>query len=166
MIKNSIKSSHPFAFLVGAVAWVCASVMTPTVVHGADGGGSGGSTFVSEGVAIRGADVVAYFTQSVRVDGIPEFTAEYDGVLWQFSSAENRDLFVAEPEKYAPAYGGYCAYALSLGAHKVATDPDAWTIVDGRLYLNKTLRMRTLWQGDITGRIEKANANWVKLAAH
>ncbi len=166
MIKNSIKMSRPFAFLLGAIAWAYASAMISTVAHAAGGGTSDSSVFVSEGVAIRGADAVAYFSQGERVDGSSEFTAEYDGAVWQFSSAENRDLFVGDPDKYAPAYGGYCAYALSLGAHKVATDPDAWTIVDGRLYLNKTLRMRTLWQGDIPGRIQKADANWAKLAAH
>ncbi len=161
MIKFPTEIFSPTKFILKVLAVVCASFFATTASFAADGDGA---VFVDGGVAIRGVDAVAYFTQSERIDGTAEFTAEHGGAVWQFSSAENRDLFVAEPEKYAPAYGGYCAYALSLGAHKVTTDPDAWTIVDGRLYLNKTLRMRTLWQGDIPGRIEKADANWAKLA--
>jgi YHS domain-containing protein len=161
MIKFSSEIFHTAKLLLRTFAVICIGLTAISVSHAAEND----TVFVEAGVAIRGVDAVAYFTQGERVDGSADFTAEHGGGVWQFSSVENRDLFVADPTKYVPAYGGYCAYALSLGTHKVATDPDAWTIVDGRLYLNKTLRMRTLWQANIPARIEKADANWAKLTA-
>lgn len=119
--------------------------------------------FTENGVAIRGTDPVAYFTQGRPVEGRVAFQADYHGATWHFASAENRDAFVADPQKYAPAYGGFCAYALSLGPNKVATDPRAWSIVDGRLYLNKTPVVKTIWETEIPENIEKADENWVTL---
>jgi YHS domain-containing protein len=117
--------------------------------------------FTESGVAIRGTDPVAYFTQAKPVQGSAEFAADYQGATWHFSSSENREIFLTNPEKYAPAYGGYCAYALSLGAYKVETDPNAWSIVDGRLYLNKTPVVRSIWETDIPGNIQKSEGNWL-----
>lgn len=119
--------------------------------------------YTESGVAIRGTDPVAYFTQAKPVQGSAEFAAEFQGATWHFSSDENRDTFLTNPEKYAPAYGGYCAYALSLGTHKVETDPKAWSIVDGRLYLNKTTVVRSIWETDIPGNIVKSEGNWAML---
>ena len=119
--------------------------------------------FTVNGVAIRGTDPVAYFTEAQPVEGKPEFQTDYQGVTWRFASAENRDAFIADPQKYSPAYGGYCAYALSLGAYKVETDPNAWSIVEDRLYLNKTPVVKTIWETDIPGNIEKAEGNWAAL---
>jgi len=121
--------------------------------------------YLENGVAIRGTDAVAYFTQAKPVQGKVEFAAEYQGATWHFSSAENREIFLGNPEKYAPAYGGYCAYALSLGTYKVETDPNAWSIVDGRLYLNKTPVVRSIWETDIPGNIVKSEENWAKVIA-
>ncbi len=121
--------------------------------------------FTESGVAIRGTDPVAYFTQAKPVQGSAEFAAEFQGVTWHFSSDENRETFLANPEKYAPAYGGYCAYALSLGTYKVETDPEAWSIVEGRLYLNKTPVVRSIWETDIPGNIEKSEGNWAAVIA-
>jgi YHS domain-containing protein len=121
--------------------------------------------FTESGVAIRGTDPVAYFTQAKPVQGSAEFAADYQGATWHFSSSENRETFLANPEKYAPAYGGYCAYALSLGAYKVETDPNAWSIVDGRLYLNKTPVVRSIWETDIPGNIQKSEGNWLTVLA-
>src|SRR5512135_2769630 len=87
------------------------------------------------GVAIRGYDPVAYFTESKPVEGSKQFTFEWQGATWRFASAANRDLFAKTPEKYAPQYGGYCAYAVSQG-HTATIDPQRWRIVDGKLYLN------------------------------
>lgn len=119
--------------------------------------------YTLSGVAIGGTDPVAYFTQAKPVQGSAEFAAEFQGATWHFSSAENRETFLANPEKYAPAYGGYCAYALSLGTYKVETDPKAWSIVDGRLYLNKTPVVRSIWETDIPGNILKSEGNWATL---
>jgi YHS domain-containing protein len=111
------------------------------------------------GGAIRGYDPVAYFTQGRPVKGSGDFILEYKGATWKFSSAENRQAFVEMPEKYAPQYGGYCAYAVSQG-YTASIDPQAWTIVDERLYLNYSKDVRAEWSRDIPGNIKKANANW------
>ena len=115
--------------------------------------------YTVDGVAIGGTDPVGYFTDGDVVKGSADFAHEYDGVVWHFANAANRDAFAADPAKYAPAYGGYCAYGVSLGS-KFETDPHAWTIVDGKLYLNKTLTVRDIWSEDIPGNLQKADANW------
>ena len=116
-------------------------------------------TFQSDGIAINGTDPVGYFTMQKPVPGSAEFTHEWNGATWLFSSAENRDAFADDAERYAPKFGGYCAYAASLG-YRADTIPEAWTIYDDRLYLNANLRARELWQQDIPGNIVKGEANW------
>ncbi|WP_228016229.1 YHS domain-containing (seleno)protein [Leptolyngbya ectocarpi] len=111
------------------------------------------------GLAIRGTDPVAYFTQGGPVTGTPEFVYTWRNATWQFASAENRDLFVANPEQYAPQYGGFCAWAVSQG-YTASIDPNAWKIVDGRLYLNYNRGVQRQWERDIPDNISKANANW------
>ena len=113
----------------------------------------------SDGLAINGYDPVAYFREGAPVKGSPEFTARWKRVTWQFSSAENRDLFMAGPEDYAPQYGGYCAYAVSRG-YTASTVPEAWTIFEGKLYLNFSLGVRDTWRRDMEANIAKADANW------
>lgn len=112
-----------------------------------------------EGVAIRGYDPVAYFVEGRPVKGDPAISADYEGATWLFASAANRDRFVAMPETYAPAYGGYCAYGMAQGG-KVPIDPEAWKIVDGTLYLNVNRKIQGWWEADIPGFIAKADANW------
>jgi YHS domain-containing protein len=113
----------------------------------------------SDGVAIKGYDPVAYFTDGGPVKGKKEFQYEWRGAKWQFASAGHRDLFKADPGKYAPQYGGYCAYAVSQG--KTADiDPDAWDIVNGKLYLNLSKDVQKIWSKDIPGYIKKADRNW------
>ena len=114
--------------------------------------------------AIRGYDPVAYFTQSRPVKGSREFTHRWNGATWRFASAENRDRFAAEPEKYAPQYGGYCAYGVASG-YAVKIEPDAWSVVDGRLYLNYDRGVQKSWQADVPGYIRKADANWPQVLA-
>lgn len=115
--------------------------------------------FQKDGVAINGFDPVAYFTQSAPVEGSSEYTVDYMGAEFRFATAENADLFKANPEAYAPQYGGYCAYAVSKGG-TAKTDPDAWTVYDGKLYLNFNRTVRGIWGRDIPGNIAKADANW------
>ncbi|MEO0537060.1 MAG: YHS domain-containing (seleno)protein [Cyanobacteria bacterium P01_A01_bin.123] len=117
------------------------------------------AVFVENGIAIRGADPVAYFTAGNYVAGSPEYTYEWGDAIWQFASAENRDLFASNAEQYAPQYGGFCAWAVSQG-YTAAVDPTAWAIVDGKLYLNFDARVQSRWQRDIPGNIAKANQNW------
>ena len=116
----------------------------------------------SEGYAIRGYDPVAYFQQSRPVHGSPQFNYQWMNATWLFSSAANRDLFAASPEKYAPQYGGYCSYAVSQG-HTATIDPEAWKVVDGKLYLNYSKGVQKTWEKDVPGYIEKANKNWPEL---
>lgn len=111
------------------------------------------------GIAVDGSDVVAYFTEGRPVAGKPDITLDWRGASWRFASAANRDTFIASPERYAPQYGGYCAYAMSEG-YIAPTVPEAWRIVDGKLYLNFSVRVLRIWERDIPGRIARGNANW------
>ena len=118
-----------------------------------------GEFFEPGGIAIRGTDPVAYFQENRPVKGSENFTATHRGSVFRFASAANRDAFVAAPERYAPQYGGFCAYAAALG-YKASIDPDAFTIVDGKLYLNFNKPTQALWRKDIRGYIKKGDANW------
>jgi hypothetical protein len=115
------------------------------------------------GLAVKGYDVVAYFTDQQPVEGSADFTHEWGGAKWRFASAAHRDLFVAAPEKYAPQFGGYCAWAVSQG-YTADIDPEAWRIVEDRLYLNYSLDVQKKWETDIPGHITKARENWPGLA--
>ena len=110
-------------------------------------------------VAIHGYDPVAYFKKSAPVEGSAKFTASHKDAIYYFSSKSNRNLFKENPEKYAPAFGGYCAYGVALDK-KFDTDPEAWKIVDGKLYLNLNKKVQKRWSEDIPGHIETANDNW------
>jgi YHS domain-containing protein len=116
------------------------------------------------GIAVRGTDVVAYVTQGRPVAGRAEFSQDWRGATWRFASAAHRDMFAADPERYAPAYGGFCAFAVSEG-YTAPIDPAAWRIVDGRLYLNYSRSVQSRWEGDIPGRVARGDANWPALAA-
>lgn len=118
--------------------------------------------FAPNNQAIRGFDPVAYFTDSKPVKGKSDLTYKWQDVTWSFASQTNLDAFKANPEKYTPQYGGYCAYGLSEG-HKSPTDPDAFTIVDDKLYLNYNPKVKTLWSKNRDTRIKTADANWPKL---
>lgn len=114
-------------------------------------------------VAIEGTDPVAYFTEGKPVEGSKKFTHEWDGAKWRFSSARNRDLFKANPKKYAPQFGGWCAYAVSQG-YTASIEPEAWSIVDGKLYLNYSLSVRKQWLADVPGHIRKGTENWPRVS--
>ncbi|MFT6559712.1 YHS domain-containing (seleno)protein [Sneathiella sp.] len=114
------------------------------------------------GWAAEGYDVVAYFTERRPVEGLSEFKYQWQGVNWRFSSAENRDLFAKEPSRYAPQFGGYCAYAVSQG-YTASVIPEAWSIVDDKLYLNYSKGVQTIWEKDIPGYISMATEHWPKI---
>lgn len=110
-------------------------------------------------VALHGYDPVAYFRDARATPGTAEHSLTWRGATWRFASAENRRLFEQEPERYAPRYGGYCAYAMSI--NRIADiDPDAWEIVDGKLYLNNNRAVHALWKVGKQGRIAKADGHW------
>ena len=111
------------------------------------------------GLAVKGYDPVAYFTGGKPTPGTDLYTADWEGARYRFASAENRDLFVAAPEKYAPQYGGYCAYAISID--RIADiDPDEWAVVDGKLYLNNSALAHALWSVDRRASIAAGDRYW------
>ena len=116
------------------------------------------------GVAIDGWDPVAYFTDGKPVEGSKAYSFDWNGATWRFASAAHRDLFAQAPEKYAPQYGGYCAWAVSQG-YTADIDPEAWTIDHGRLFLNYSLDVQKKWAADIPGNVAKGDGNWPKLLA-
>ena len=120
---------------------------------------SAGSVNESEGVALKGYDPVAYFTEHRAAKGSDQFTALYQGATYKFESAANRDAFKANPAKYEPQYGGYCAYGVA-GGHKADITPEAFTVVDGKLCLNYNKAVRFIWKRDTQGYISKADQNW------
>jgi len=115
-------------------------------------------------VAIKGFDPVAYFTDGKPVAGSKEFAFQWMDATWRFASAQHREAFAADPARYAPQYGGYCAYAVSQGG-TADIDPAAWTIVGGKLYLNLSKSVQARWSKDIPGHIKAADANWPKIKA-
>ena len=120
-------------------------------------------TGATPGVAINGYDTVAYFTQGKPVEGSVDHVENWSGVTWRFASEENRALFAANPQKYAPQYGGFCAYAVAQGS-KAKTEPDAFTVFDNKLYLNFDQSIKTRWDGDRESFISKANGYWPQLS--
>ena len=134
-----------------ATVWLCAATLLAGPVDSINKNG--------KGVALKGYDPVAYFQENRPVQGNPQFHYEWMSASWLFASAENRDRFASDPAKYAPQYGGYCSYAVSQG-HTASIDPEAWKIVDGKLYLNYSKGVQQKWQQDVPGYIQKADHNW------
>jgi YHS domain-containing protein len=114
-------------------------------------------------VAVKGYDTVAYFTESKPVKGSDQYTANYQGAVYQFSSSENLALFKGNPEKYAPQYGGYCAFGVTQ-EKKYDIDPTAWAIVGDKLYLNLNAGAQRVWDKDRVGNINTADVNWIDIA--
>ena len=110
-------------------------------------------------IAIQGYDTVSYFTKGAPTKGSDKFTAAYNGAIYQFANADNRDLFKATPSKYAPQYGGFCAMGVAMN-QKFDTDPTAWHIRGDKLYLNLNKNVQTKWLTDVPGFLETAQGNW------
>ena len=115
------------------------------------------------GTAVEGYDVVAYFTEGKPVEGSKDHSVEWKGVDWYFASDAHKKMFEADPEKYAPQYGGYCAWAVSQG-YTASTVPEAWKIVDDKLYLNYSKGVQSTWEEDVPGNIKMADKNWPGIA--
>jgi hypothetical protein len=137
---------------LSAIALTCAAVVASA--------GSQPVVNVSRGqLALRGYDAVAYWTDGRPIRGAAGLTHRWNGAEWRFSSAANRAAFAKDPSRYAPRFGGYCAYAVSRG-YTADGDPSAWRIVDGHLYLNYSKRVQALWEADIPGHIATGTRNW------
>lgn len=152
MIQTALRNFRRFLFgiaFAGGLLAAGASQAGPTWYEGGLFGKS----------AVKGYDVVAYFTDGKPVEGKSDFSYEWGGTTWRFASAEHRDMFKADPGKYAPQYGGFCAWAVSQG-YTAKIEPEAWKIVDGKLYLNYSKDVQEQWQQDVPGNITKADTNW------
>ncbi|MEM6451806.1 MAG: YHS domain-containing (seleno)protein [Cyanobacteria bacterium P01_D01_bin.105] len=116
-----------------------------------------------DNLAIRGFDPVAYFTEGAPVQGSSDYALEWKGAIWQFASEENKQLFANNPEEFAPQYGGYCAFAVAKKGSLVSVDPEAWSIVDNKLYLNFSNDVRSRWLADTSGYITTADSIFPQL---
>lgn len=131
----------------------------PMPAYALDPASTSAVNVTAEGVAANGYDVVAYFTDGKPTRGSAEFTAAFEGATYRFASAAHRDAFAADPAKYAPQFGGFCAVGASFGK-KVDNDPTQWSVLDGKLYLNSGAQAQSLWLKDEAGTAAKASASW------
>lgn len=122
-----------------------------------------GDFFEVDGLALRGYDPVAYVELNAPTPGRSEHHVVHQGSKFLFASAANREKFAADPAKYAPQYGGYCALGTANG-YKVSTQPDAFRVVGGKLYFNYNREVLAMWSKDVPGYIAKADANWPEVA--
>ena len=151
-VTTQLTTRRGFMMLGGGLALAAvAATMMPDAARAA--------TFTENGVAVKGYDPVAYFTDGRPTRGSAEFSATHEGATYHFANAANRDAFAADPARYAPQYGGYCAWAVAQG-YKAPIIPEAWAVVDGKLYLNASRGVQRRWQRDIPGFIATANQNW------
>lgn len=118
-----------------------------------------GDFFETNGVALHGYDPVAYFVAAAPQKRQAQYSYEYKDSKFYFANGANRRAFMEAPEKYAPQFGGYCAYGTSQG-YKVSTQPDAFAIVKDKLYLNYNKKVQEIWRQDVPGNIERAEKNW------
>ncbi|WP_120502038.1 YHS domain-containing (seleno)protein [Roseovarius sp. EL26] len=140
-------------FLSAAIVWVSAPVWAASEPYWFTGKTSYGA---------QGADVVAYFGLNKRADAIignDAFRTKWKGVQWRFSNAQNMAVFKANPAKYAPRFGGYCSLAMANG-YLASGDPGAWSVINGRLYLNYSKSVRSRWLKKANGNIRKAQEHW------
>jgi YHS domain-containing protein len=157
-----MKLSRRTYLIAGLLAVVGAAGVAVWTV-GSDARGKGQiNTIGSPGVAIKGYDPVAYFTEGKPEKGSKAHSYQYKGAEWRFASEANKAKFAADPGKYEPAYGGYCAYGVASG-YLVKIEGNAWSIKDGKLYLNYDTGVQEKWSKDPKGYIEKANGRWPKL---
>ena len=147
------------SLLFGVVVLLCTSALLP--MEAAVAGGFAVDVD-GNGIAVGGHDPVAYFSDGTPTMGSADHTANTDGATYHFVSAANRDQFLADPEKYLPAYGGFCALGVTRSM-KVRGDPEAWKIVDGRLYIHSSPRAQAIWSEDIPGNIVKADEVWPEI---
>jgi YHS domain-containing protein len=158
--RASFSLSRRFALSLGAAAlfFDTAAIAVEPVINTLKNSLLGGRT----DTAINGYDTVAYFTVGKPVKGLDSFVYEWNGAKWKFSSQDNLDLFKGSPEKYAPQYGGYCAYGVAQGS-LVKVEPDQFTVRDGKLYLNYDAGVQSKWLKDIPGYNKAADAKFPSL---
>jgi YHS domain-containing protein len=142
-----------------AVAATFSAALLPATSYAYDESSASAVNVDAKGIGLRGYDPVAYFTAGAPTLGNSAFTAKHNGVTFQFASAANRATFQADPAKYAPQFGGFCAMGVAL-EKKLDGDPDAWHIADGKLYLNVNKDVQKKWLQDVSGNNKKAEQIW------
>jgi YHS domain-containing protein len=162
MSKPSKRASGRLASIMVAVSVITLSLLNGGGAYAYDETSHSAYNVDAKGVGLHGYDPVAYFTVGKPTVGSDKFQATYEGVSYRFSSAENRQAFLKEPAKYAPAYGGFCAMGASLGK-KFDGDPNYWKIVNGKLYVNVNADVDKAWKEDVPNNISKANQNWPEI---
>ena len=145
-----------------AVAATFSAALMPATSWAYDENSASAVNLDTKGIGLRGHDPVAYFTVGAPTLGNSAFTAKHNGVTYQFASAANRIAFQADPAKYAPQFGGFCAMGVVL-EKKLDGDPDAWHIADGKLYLNVNKDVQKKWLEDVPGNNKKADINWPQI---
>ncbi len=151
---------------IGFAASAVLAVTATTVISGLTSdpaAAQAAPVYLTRGLAVGGYDPVAYFTENKPVQGNPAIALDHGGAKYHFASEANRAAFQKEPAKYAPQYGGYCAWAVSQG-YTAHGDPNAWTVSSGKLFLNYNQSVRATWSKDIPGNVAKGDANWPKIA--
>ena len=145
--------------MIGRRAFLCMAASVPLSGLAQPAMAGAPPIYAWNGMALGGADPVAYFEGIGPMPGLTTEALQWDGALWLFASAENREAFERNPHAYAPQYGGYCAFAVSRG-HVAPTDPEAWTIHAGKLYLNSSKLVRRVWRSAIERNVTLADRHW------
>ncbi|MCB2053365.1 MAG: YHS domain-containing protein [Geminicoccaceae bacterium] len=158
----AVTSRRTMLFTIGALAAL--ALASGYALLSNNPGAEAAQIFTENDLAIRGYDPVAYFEEGAPVPGDEAFTTEWQGATWRFASAANRDAFEADPERYAPQYGGYCAWAVAAKGELYSTQPQNWTIVDDKLYLNYNDDVQATWEKDIPGYIAEGDRRWPEIA--
>jgi YHS domain-containing protein len=146
-------------FSLGIAALAAGAVLAGPFARLAEAKSPDVFTGLVEGVGAGGYDVVAYFTENDAKPGNADITASHAGVTYRFADSANREAFLADPVRFLPAYGGYCAYAVANG-YTAKIDPEAFTVADGRLFLNFSKSVRSRWDRDRAANISRGDANW------
>jgi hypothetical protein len=147
---------------LGRMAPLAAGLLASAIHANDEVNVSKGATLAGPGLAAHGYDVVAYFEGGAPTLGSDRYAIAHDGGTYRFASQAHLDAFEADPARYAPAYGGFCAYGAALGK-KFDGDPRLWKIVNGRLFLNLNADIQEKWSADVAGNVEKADANWRRI---
>lgn len=140
------------------MSFLAVTMLLPVLAQAAD------KSFAQFATALRGYDAVAYQTESKAVQGNGNHAIHHDGLTYLFSSKKNAKTFKKNPEQYVPAYNGYCAFGVSKGK-KFSTDPEAFKVVDGKLYMNLNKKVQKLWLKDVPGNITSADEQWTDIEA-
>lgn len=161
MNRFSLKRRLALAIMTASITMIGA---IPQLAMAYDENSTSSVNVDAKGVGLKGFDPVAYFTAGSPTMGKSSIAAAHDGVTYYFASIENRDKFKADPAKYAPQYGGFCSMGVAL-EKKLDGDPQAWRVVDGKLYLNVNKDVQKKWLEDVPGNLKKAEMNWGSIKA-